>query len=161
MTTEPLHILAPFVPTPEAVVERMLALAEVSSEDLVYDLGCGDGRIIITAAKQRGARGVGVDIEPHWVEVSRANAKRAGVEDLVTFKTQDAITLDLTPASVVMLYLVGWSTRKLQPLIRRMVQPGTRIVSHSFSMNQWAPAQVEECVDDNGNAHTLYLWIEE
>jgi len=161
MTGECLYILAPFVPTPRDVVDRMLALAEVTSEDLVYDLGCGDGRIIIAAAKQCGARGLGVDIEPYWVEASRANAKQAGVDQLVTFKLQDALTVDLSPASVVMLYLVEWSTRKFRPLITRMVKPGTRIVSHSFSMDNWAPVKVEKFVVASGDARTLYHWIAE
>jgi cyclopropane fatty-acyl-phospholipid synthase-like methyltransferase len=161
MTGECLYILAPFVPTPGDVVDRMLALAEVTSEDLVYDLGCGDGRIIIAAAKQCGARGLGVDIEPYWVETSRANAKQAGVDHLVTFKVRDALKLDLSPATVVMLYLVEWSTAKFQPLITSMVKPGTRIVSHSFSMDNWAPVKVEKFVDANGDARTLYLWIAE
>jgi cyclopropane fatty-acyl-phospholipid synthase-like methyltransferase len=159
MTGECLYILAPFVPTPQDVVDRMLALAEVTSEDLVYDLGCGDGRIIIAAAKQCGTRGLGVDIEPYWVETSRANAKQAGVDHLVTFNVQDALTVNLSPATVVMLYLVEWSTAKFQPLIKSMVKPGTRIVSHSFSMDNWAPVKVEKFVDANGAARTLYLWI--
>ena len=129
------------------------------SEDLVYDLGCGDGRIIIAAAKQCGARGLGVDIEPYWVEGSQANAKQAGVDQLVTFKLQDALTVDLSPASVVMLYLVEWSTRKFRAPITSMVKPGTRIVSHSFSMDNWAPVKVGKFVDANGDARTLYLWI--
>jgi cyclopropane fatty-acyl-phospholipid synthase-like methyltransferase len=91
----PLHILAPYVPTPQDVVERMLELAQVTSRDLVYDLGCGDGRMVITAASKHGARGVGVDIERYWVSESEANAKQAGVEDLVTFTAGDALTLDL------------------------------------------------------------------
>jgi ubiquinone/menaquinone biosynthesis C-methylase UbiE len=154
MTSEPLYILAPFVPTPTNVVDRMLALAEVTDRDLVYDLGCGDGRIIIAAAKQRGARGLGVDIEPHWVETAQVNAKQAAVEHLVEFKVQDAMTLDLAPATVIMLYLVQWSTTKVQPLIRSMVKPGTRIVSHSFNMDDWEPAKVE-AVDSEGKSNNL------
>lgn len=155
----PLYILAPFVPTPEDVVERMLQLAEVTSGDVVYDLGCGDGRIIITAAKKYGARGVGVDIEPYRVAESKENAKDAGVEHLVIFKLQDALSADISPASVVMLYLVHWSTLKLLPIITSSVKPGTRIVSHSFSMGDWEPNKVDHFIDSSGTARTLYLWI--
>jgi ubiquinone/menaquinone biosynthesis C-methylase UbiE len=156
-----MFILAPFVPTPPDVVDRMLSLAEVSSNDLVYDLGCGDGRIVIAAAKRCGARGVGVDIEPYWVDTARAKARQAEVEHLSTFEVQDVLTLDVSPATVVILYLVEWSTRKVQPLITSMVKPGTRIVSLSFSMDNWAPAKMEKFVDANGEARTLYLWIAE
>ena len=109
---EPLYILAPYVPTPLDVVERMLELAQVTSRDTIYDLGCGDGRIVITAARKYGARGVGVDIEQHWATESQTNAQQAGVEDLVTFSAADALTVDLTPATVVTLYLVEWSTAR-------------------------------------------------
>ena len=159
MDAVPLYILAPFVPTPKDVVERMLQIAEVTSRDLVYDLGCGDGRIIITAASKYGARGVGVDIEPYRVAESQSGAKKAGVEDLVTFKLQDAMTMDLSPATVVMLYLVQWSTSKLQPIIRRQVRPGTRIVSHNFAFDGWTPAKTEKFTDVSGSLGTLYLWI--
>jgi SAM-dependent methyltransferase len=155
----PLYILAPFVPTPQDVVEQMLKLANITSRDLVYDLGCGDGRIVITAARKYGARGVGVDIEPYRVAESQANAKQAGVEQLVTFSLQDALTVELSPATVVMLYLVPWSTAKLQPIIKRQVKPGTRIVSHSFGVDDWAPVKIEKFTDASGSVRTLYLWI--
>ena len=155
----PRYILAPFVPTPDDVVERMLHIADVTSRDLVYDLGCGDGRIIITAASKYGARGVGVDIEPYRVAESQSCAKKAGVEDLVTFSLQDAMTMDLSPATVIMLYLVQWSTSKLQPIIRRQVRPGTRIVSHNFGLDDWTPVKTEKFTDASGWARTLYLWI--
>lgn len=155
----PRHILASYVPTAQDVVERMLELANVTSRDVVYDLGCGDGRIIITAAKKYGARGLGVDIEPYWVAESQSNAIKAGVEHLVTFNLQDALALDLSPASVVMLYLVHWSTAMLQPIIKRDVRPGTRIVSHSFEGNDWAPSKIEKFTDATGSVRTLFLWI--
>jgi cyclopropane fatty-acyl-phospholipid synthase-like methyltransferase len=155
----PRYILAPFVPTPEDVVERMLKLAEVTSRDVVYDLGCGDGRIIITAATKYGARGVGVDIEPYWVAESRSSAQKAGVDHLVTFSLQDAMTVDLSAATVVMLYLVHWSTSKLQPIIKRQVKPGTRVVSHSFTMGDWTPVKTETFTDASGSVRRLYLWI--
>lgn len=155
----PRHILAPFVATPQDVVYRMLKLAEVNSDDVVYDLGCGDGRIVITAAKDHGSRGVGFDIEPYWVEKSQANAKKAGLDHLVTFELQNALTVDMSPATVLTLYLVEWSTAKLQPIITNNVKEGTRIVSHNFNVNDWPPAKVEKFVDAVGNPRTLYLWI--
>lgn len=161
MDSVPRYILAPFVPTPKDVVERMLDIADVTSLDLVYDLGCGDGRIIITAASKYGARGVGVDIEPYRVAESQSNAKEAGVEDLVTFSLKDAMTVDLSPATVVMLYLVEWSTSKLQPIIRRQVRPGTRIVSHNFVFDGWTPVKTEKFTEASGWVRTLNLWIAE
>ena len=156
-----LDILAPYVPTPHDVVERMLQLANITNQDVVYDLGCGDGRIVITAATKYGARGVGVDIEPHWVNESLSNAQAANVEHLVTFSHQDAMTTDLSPATVVVLYLVHSSTAKIQPIIRRQVKPGTRIVSHSFGADDWEPMKVEKFTDSSGSVRKLYLWVVE
>jgi SAM-dependent methyltransferase len=155
----PLYILAPFVPTPPELVERMLRLGGVSSQDTVYDLGSGDGRIIIAAAKKYGARGVGVDIEPYRVAESQSNAQAAGVEQLVIFKHQDAMTVDLSAATVVMLYLVHWSTEKVRPIIAKTAKAGTRIVSHNFGMDGWTPTKTENFTDEEGKTHTLYLWI--
>ena len=137
----------------------MLRLAKVTKKDLVYDIGCGDGRIIIAAAKQFGARGVGVDIEPYWIEESKRNAKEAGVEHLTTFSVEDAMSVDLSQASVVMLYLVEWSVAKLQPIIESTAKPGVRVVSHNFGKENWTPAEFETFVDVNGQIHYLYLWI--
>jgi len=150
--------LAPFVPTPPEVVDRMLKLAEVSPKDVVYDLGCGDGRIVITAAQKYGARGVGVDIDPERIAESQANAKKAGVEKLVTFKLQDAMTVDVSPATVVTLYLLSSSNMKLRPILTRQLKPGARIVSHAFSMGDWEPLKTETFEDANGISRTLYLW---
>jgi SAM-dependent methyltransferase len=150
--------LAPYVATPQDVVDRMLTLAEVTSKDLVYDLGCGDGRIVITAATKYGARGVGVDIDPQRVSESEANARKAGVDKLVSFKLQDALTVDLSKATVVTLYLLSASNLKLRPLLTRQLAPGSRIVSHMFSMGDWEPAKVEQYVDAQGISRTLYLW---
>jgi SAM-dependent methyltransferase len=155
----PLYVLAPFLPTPPEVVDRMLELGEVTRQDTVYDLGCGDGRIIITAASKYGARGVGVDIEPYRVAESQSNAQAAGVEQLVTFKQQDAMTVDLSAATVVTLYLVGWSTEMLQPIIAKTGRPGTRIISHNFGNRDWTPTKTEKFTDEDGKKHTLYLWI--
>ncbi len=150
--------LAPYVPTPQDVVDRMLALAEVTSKDVVYDLGCGDGRIVITAAQKYGARGVGVDIEPQRITESQSNARKAGVDKLVTFKLQDAMTVDVSKATVVTLYLLSASNLKLRPLLTRQLPPDARIVSHAFSMGDWEPAKVDQYQDQHGIVRTLYLW---
>ena len=150
--------LAPFVPTPQEVVDRMLALAKVTKSDVVYDLGCGDGRIVVTAAKQFGAKGVGVDIDPQRIKESEANAKAAGVDHLVSFKLQDAVTVDVSPATVVTLYLLSASNMKLRPILTKQLRPGARIVSHAFTMGDWAPEKTDEFPDQNGTMRTLYLW---
>jgi SAM-dependent methyltransferase len=150
--------LAPYVPTPQDVVDRMLTLADVGPNDVVYDLGCGDGRIVVTAAKKYGAKGVGVDIDPQRIKESEANAQAAGVSNLVQFKLQDALTVDLSPATVVTLYLLSSSNLKLRPILTKQLKPGSRIVSHAFSMGDWAPLKTDEFVDSRGIARTLYLW---
>jgi SAM-dependent methyltransferase len=150
--------LAPYVPTPQDVVDRMLALAAVTENDVVYDLGCGDGRIVVTAARKFGAKGVGVDIDPVRLRESLANAKAAGVEHLVEFKLQSALDVDVSPATVVTLYLLSASNLRLRPILTRQLRPGARIVSHAFSMGDWAPAQRDEFVDSRGVTRTLYLW---
>ncbi|MBI2833951.1 MAG: class I SAM-dependent methyltransferase [Acidobacteria bacterium] len=149
--------LAPYVPTPQIVVDRMLELAQITKDDVVYDLGCGDGRIVITAAKKYGARGVGVDIDPERVAESEANAKRDGVDQLVTFKLQDAMTVDVSPATVVTLYLLSGSNLKLRPILTKQLRLGSRIVSHAFSMGDWEPEKVET-FEENGFTRTIYLW---
>jgi SAM-dependent methyltransferase len=150
--------LAPYVPTPHDVVERMLDLAGVAREDVVYDLGCGDGRLVITAAKKYGARGVGVDIDPERIAESRANAKAEGVDDLVTFKLQDALETDVSEATVVTLYLLSSSNMKLRPILTRQLRPGARIVSHAFGMGDWEPEKVVDYKDSNGSTRRLSLW---
>lgn len=150
--------LAPFVATPQDVVEKMLEMAGVTGRDIVYDLGCGDGRMVITAAKKYGARGVGVDIDPERIAESRAAAKLAGVERLVTFRQEDALATDVSEATVVTLYLLSSSNLRLRPLLTRQLKPGARIVSHAFSMGDWTPEKVETFRDANGSTRTLYLW---
>jgi tRNA G37 N-methylase Trm5 len=150
--------LAPYVPTPQIVVERMLQMAEVTSNDLVYDLGCGDGRIVITAAKKYGARAVGVDINPERIKESQANAKKEGVEKLVTFKLEDATKVDVSEATVVTLYLLSSSNAILRPILTRQLKPGARIVSHAFSMGDWLPLKTESIADESGFTRTIYLW---
>jgi ubiquinone/menaquinone biosynthesis C-methylase UbiE len=150
--------LAPFVPSPQEVVDRMLALAGVTASDVVYDLGCGDGRIVITAAQRYGARAVGVDIDPARVAESEANAKKAGVEKLVSFVLEDAMKVDVSPATVVTLYLLSSSNRKLRPILTRQLKPGARIVSHSFDMGDWEPAKKEVFEDAKGLPRIIFLW---
>ena len=154
----PPQSLAPYVPTPEDVVERMLDLAEVKQGDVVYDLGCGDGRIPIAAAR-RGAKGVGVDIDPQRIAESNANAKAAGMTDRVEFLVQDAMTVDLSPATVVTLYLLSSSNAKLRPILTKQLKPGARIVSHAFSMGSlWPADKVDTFTSARGDTVTLYLW---
>jgi SAM-dependent methyltransferase len=155
----PPQSLAPYVPTPQPVVEKMLELAQVTSQDVVYDLGCGDGRIVITAAKKYGAHAVGVDIDPERIRESEANAKAAGVEKLVTFKLEDAMKVDVSPATVVTLYLLSSSNAALRPILTKQLKPGARIVSHSFGMGDWLPNKTEYIADESGFKRTIYLWI--
>jgi len=155
----PQQSLAPYVPTPQPVVEKMLELAKVTSRDVVYDLGCGDGRIVITAAKKYGAHGVGVDIDPERIKESEANAKAAGVEKLVTFKLEDAMKVDVSPATVVTLYLLSSSNAALRPILTKQLKPGARIVSHAFDMGDWQPSKTELVPTEAGFNRTLYLWI--
>lgn len=151
--------LAPYVPSPPEVVDRMLALAEVTKNDVVYDLGCGDGRIPIAAAKTYGARGVGLDIDATRIEESRANAKAAGVEHLVEFRLEDVMAADVSPATVVTLYLLSSSNAKLRPILTRQLRPGSRIVSHAFSMGPtWPADKVDQFTTTRGDEITLYLW---
>ena len=150
--------LAPYVPTPQDVVERMLDMAAVTKNDVVYDLGCGDGRIVITAAKKYGARGVGVDLDPERIAESKANAEKAGVAKLVEFRLQDAMTVDVSPATVVTLYLLTASNLKLKPILTKQLKPGARIVSHAFSMGDWPPEKDEEFRDANGISRRLMVW---
>jgi SAM-dependent methyltransferase len=151
--------LAPYIATPDDVVDRMLALADVTRRDVVYDLGCGDGRIPIAAAKTYGARGVGLDIDPKLIEQSRANARAAGVEGLVDFRVQDVMTADISPATVVTLFLLSSSNEKLRPMLTRQLKPGARIVSHAFSMGRsWPADKIDQFVSARGDEVTLYLW---
>ncbi len=150
--------LAPFVPTPNDVVDRMLKLAGVTEDDIVYDLGCGDGRIVIAAARNFGARGVGVDIDPQRIAEANANAELAGVQHLVEFIEQDAMEVDVSDATVVTLYLLSSSNARLRPILTRQLRPGARIVSHAFNMGTWEPDIVDRFEDARGSTRTLYLW---
>ena len=150
--------LAPYVPTPYDVVERMLKLAGVTKRDLVYDLGCGDGRIVIMAAEKFGAHAMGFDINPDRIKESQENAKRAGVEELVTFRLQDVMTVNLSRATVVTLYLLSSSNVKLRPILTKQLKPGARIVSHAFDMGDWEPSKIDRFTDQMGIGRTLFLW---
>ena len=150
--------LAPYVPTPMDVVDRMLTLAKVGPGDVVYDLGCGDGRIVIAAARKFGARGVGVDIDANLINRAEAQAKAAGVEDRIRFRIQDAMTVDVSDATVVTLYLLSASNVKLRPILTKQLKKGARIVSHSFPIGDWEPDVVDSFSDAAGTARTLYLW---
>jgi SAM-dependent methyltransferase len=142
-----------YLPTPDRVVSAMLRTARVGPQDLVYDLGCGDGRIVIAAAKEFGARGVGIDIDPVRVAEATANARQAGVTDRVRFLVQDFFESDLHEATVVTLYLVTSVNLRLRPKLRSELPPGTRVVSHAFNMGDWEP---EQTLDVDGR--TIYLW---
>ena len=150
--------IAPFVPTPQEVVDRMLELAQVSHGDLLYDLGSGDGRIVITAARRYGAQAVGFEIDPALVTDSKRNIKEAGVEALAEIRDQDVRTVDLSPASVVTMYLYPGANLRLRAAIMRQLKPGSRVVSHDFSMGDWKPDRVERMTDSAGLVRTLYLW---
>ena len=142
----------PYVPTRPEVVNAMLKLAKVSKNDVVYDLGCGDGRIVITAAKNYGATGVGIDIDPQRIKEANENAKNADVTDKVKFQQADLFTTDFSKATVLTLYLLPSVNLKLRPKIQQL-KPGTRIVSHAFDMGDWKPDQTVQ-VDGT----TIYLW---
>ena len=142
-----------YVPTPEIVVAQMLALAKVGPKDILYDLGSGDGRIPITAAKAHGIRAVGIDIDPVRIAEARANAKTAGVSDRVSFRQADLFASDISEATVVTLYLLNTLNQKLRPKLLAELKPGTRVVSHAFDMGDWKP-DAHQDVD----GRTIYLW---
>lgn len=144
----------PYVPTPQKVVDGMLELAGVGKNDIVYDLGCGDGRIIITAAKEYGATGIGVDLNPERISEANSNAKEAKVEDKVSFYEDDLFNFDFSKATVLTLYLLPDVNLKLKPKILEEMKPGSRVVSHAFTMGDWEPD--EHIIIDGKN---VYLWI--
>lgn len=143
----------PYVPTPTAVVDAMLQVAKVGKDDVLYDLGSGDGRIPITAAKKFGTRGVGVDLDPNRIEEANANAQKAGVSDRVRFMQQDLFKTDLSNATVITLYLLPSVNLELRPRLLQL-KPGTRIVSHAFDMGDWKPDQELEV-----NGKKVYYWV--
>ena len=151
----------PYVPTTPEAVEAMLRLGQVKKADLLYDLGCGDGRIVIAAAKNFGARGVGIDIDPQRIKEARENAKRAGVEDLVRFELGDLFEAKFGDATVVTLFLLPRINLKLKPKLLEQLKPGTRVVSNTFDMGEWK-AEKEAAVDnedfDTGLSRKFFLW---
>ena len=149
---------APYVASPPDVVDRMLTLGRVGPGDVVYDLGSGDGRIVIAAAQKFGARGVGVDIDPARVAEARANAQRAHVEHLVTFRLEDAMESDVADATVVTLYLLTAQNIQLRARLTTSLRAGARIVSHNFAMGDWRPDVVDTFTSLDGQKRTLYLW---
>jgi SAM-dependent methyltransferase len=152
--------LAPFVGTPPDVVERMLTLARTGPNDVVYDIGSGDGRIVITAARRFGARGVGIDIDASLLARADAAAREAGVSDRVTFRRQDAMTVDVSEASIVTLYLLAASNARLRPILTSRLKAGARIVAHNYPLGgDWEPAMIDNFTDAAGTMRTLYLWI--
>ncbi|MGZ8495643.1 MAG: class I SAM-dependent methyltransferase [Candidatus Binatia bacterium] len=144
--------IVPFVPTPQEVVDKMIELARVNKGDTVYDLGSGDGRIVITAAK-KGAKAVGFEIDGDLVKQSRDNIRKAGVQDQAEIRQQDILTVDLSAASVVTMYLLPDVNLKLKPNLLSQLKPGSRVVSHAFDMGDWKPDRTERV-----DGRTLYLW---
>ena len=144
----------PYVPTPQEVVDRMLALAKVGKNDVLYDLGCGDGRIVVTAARQLGARGTGIDIDPVRIAEAQDNARKAGVDKRVSFKVGDLFQTDLSDASVVTLYLLPTINPRLRPRLWQQLKVGSRVVSHAFDMGpEWPPEKTASV-----EGRTIYYW---
>jgi SAM-dependent methyltransferase len=151
----------PYVPTTEEAVKAMLKLADVKQSDIVFDLGCGDGRIVIAAAKEYGAHGVGIDINPERIAEAKANAKKAGVENLVRFEENDLFDADIHQATVVTLFLLNSINLKLRPKLLKDLKPRTRIVSNTFDMGDWKPDKelvVGDPVEGFSLSHKLFLW---
>ena len=144
----------PYVPTPPEVVERMLKMAKVGKNDVLFDLGCGDGRIVVTAAKTHGARGTGIDLDPERIREARKNAEQAGVADKVSFKVADLFETDVSAASVVTLYLLPNVNTRLRPQLWKQLKVGSRVVSHAFDMGPEWPPEKTESVD----GRTIYYW---
>jgi len=144
--------IVPFVPSPQEVVDKMIALAGIKKGDVVFDMGSGDGRIVIAAAK-KGAKAVGFEIDGDLIKESRENVRKAGVQDLAEIRQQDILTVDFAPASVVTMYLLPDVNLKLRPNLLKQLKPGSRIVSHSFDMDDWKPDKIEKV-----DGRTIYLW---
>jgi len=150
--------IVPYVPTPQEVVDRMLDLAQVKKGDVVYDLGSGDGRIVVTAAKKYGVKAIGFEIDPQRIKESHENIKKAGVENLVEIRQQDIRTVDLSPATVLTMYLLPEVNLMIRPNIWKQMKPGSRVVSHDFDMGDWKALKTEHIKYGSSWDHTLYLW---
>jgi precorrin-6B methylase 2 len=154
----------PFVPTPIEVIDRMLELAEVKPGDVVYDLGSGDGRIVIRAAKKYGVRAVGIEMDPELLEKSRTAAAVEGVSDLVEFRSEDALKTDISKATVITLYMLPWFNQAMRPSFQKYLKPGSRIVAHDFGIEGWEPDKTvklpepEIKLGGRVHYHILYLW---
>jgi len=154
----------PFVPTPIEVVDKMLELAEVKKGDVIYDLGSGDGRIVIRAAKKYGARAVGIEMDSMLLEKARNDAKAAGVSHLVKFRSEDALNANISQATVVTLYMLPWFNEAMKPSFKKYLKPGARIVAHDFGIEGWKPdisvtlPEFELKPGGYKHQHTLYLW---
>lgn len=153
----------PFVPSPQYVVDRMLELAEFTKGDVLYDMGSGDGRIVITAAKKYGVRGVGIDLNPELVAKARENAEREGVSHLVEFRAQDGLTVDISEANVVTLYMFKWFNNAMRPKLQKL-KPGARVIAHDFDIDDWKPTRIEylsppkDDPSEYSESRTLYIW---
>jgi len=154
----------PFVPTPTEVVDKMLELAEVKKGDVVYDLGSGDGRVVIRAAKKYGVRAVGIEADSTLIAKARAAAKAEGVSHLVEFRAEDALKTDLSPATVITLYMLPWFNEAMKPSFKKYLKPGSRVVAHDFGIEGWEPDKTIKLPEPelkNGgykHYHTIYLW---
>jgi trans-aconitate methyltransferase len=147
-----------YIPTPEDAVEAMLTLASVGPDDVLYDLGCGDGRLLIRAAQRWGTRGVGIDIDPDRIAQAQAQVNAAGLADLITLQQGNLYESDLRSATVVALYLLPHLNLRLRPRLWTQLQPGTRVVSHQFDMGDWEPQEILRLVPSEEDS-TLYLWV--
>lgn len=156
VASQPPKLDVVWVPSPPAVITAMLEAARVGPNDLVYDLGCGEGEVLIEAARRYGARGVGVDLDPERIKNARINAAQAGVADRITFLQQDLFKTDVRPATVVTLYLLPELNERLRPTLLRDLRPGTPIVSHDFAMGDWEPERTIEI--QLARAHRVFLW---
>jgi cyclopropane fatty-acyl-phospholipid synthase-like methyltransferase len=153
----------PFVPSPPHVVEKMIEAAQIKKGDILYDMGSGDGRIVIEAAKRYGIRGVGIDLNAELVEKARENAKREGVSHLVEFRVQDGLTVDISEATVVTLYMFKWFNNALKPKLQKL-KPGSRVIAHDFDIDDWKPTRIEYVKpptdsSDYAESRTLYIWV--
>ena len=152
----------PFVPSPMHVVHKMLEVAEIKNGDILYDMGSGDGRVVIEAAKKYGIRGVGVDLNAELVAKARENAVQEGVSNLVEFRAQDGLTVDISEATVVTLYMFKWFNNALRPKLQQL-KPGSRVIAHDFDIDEWKPSRIEyvkppEDGSDYAESRTLYIW---
>jgi cyclopropane fatty-acyl-phospholipid synthase-like methyltransferase len=154
----------PFVPTPIEVVDKMLEIAEVQKDDVVYDLGSGDGRVVIRAAKKYGARGVGIEMDQSLIDKARTAAEAEGVSHLVEFRAEDALKTNLSPATVVTLYMLPWFNEAMKPNFKKYLKPGSRIVAHDFGIEGWKPDKMEKLPEPEKKAggyvhyHSILLW---